>query len=170
MILRIIILTSNLLQFGIFSKDNILELCFIFAYSRLNHIETSINKKFISELFLYCSINKFQKLSPLSYDQEVYTLYRGTAECEDEENVYWHSWTDSYNSSLGFAFRINVRKGNILFCTDVNHEHELFISTDDEFGKKSISPEIYIELSDDPLADRFEKNQFFHFDFIPLVL
>ena len=71
------------------SRDNILELCFIFAYSRLNHIETNINKKFISELFLYCSINKFQKLSPISYDQEVYTLYRSTAECEDEENVYW---------------------------------------------------------------------------------
>lgn len=42
--------------------------------------------------------------------------------------------------------------------------------SDDEFGKKSISPEIYIELSDDPLVDRFRKESIFHFDFIPLVL
>ena len=108
MILRIIILTSNLLQFGIFSRDNILELCFIFCLFKIEPYWTNIDKKFISELFLYCSINKFQKLSPLSYDQEVYTLYRGAAECEDEKNVYWQSWTDSYNSALGFALKYNT--------------------------------------------------------------
>ncbi len=123
-------------------------------------------------------------MSPPPYDQEVYTLYRGTAECEDEENVYWHSWTDSYDSALGFAlkynthfkykdakaYRINVRKRDILFYTDANHEREFFISTTDELGNKSISPRVYIELGDDPLTDQFEKHKSFHFDFIPLPL
>lgn len=166
------------------SRGNTLELCFIFAYSRLDSIETKIDKKLVSKLLSHCSIDKFQELSPPPYDKEVYTLYRGNASCQEDENIYWHSWTDSYDKSLGFAlkynvdfkykdakvFRAEVRKEDILFYTDANLEREFFISTADEFGNKSISPEVYIEMGDDPLTDKFEEHQSFHFDFIPMPL